>query len=353
MIHKLILLKKILTIPFALYQEKICIYDQDIYDSELLLSLSRRFWNPNRLNEVRYGYLSKKTVIAITFQNHLDIYLLILIPENGKKIEWENIIMELKAAVAILSNSLDLSPPSIDKGSKDIYDPLFSIESTVNMQDFLDNYHLEKIFMKHLVANDTIILYKILSNLSKINQTSLSTDNLRSMKYRVVSFITLITRASISHGCPINLSYRLSDLLIQKLDNISSIHELHYFIKYLINEFSLLNQTKANRYPSDIVNKAVEYIYCNLYEKITNKSISTSIGVNENYLSTTFKKVTNCPLRTFINNARIEESKYLLCYSDLSLKEISELLYFSNQSHFSKIFRQKTSFTPKEYRFLF
>ncbi len=342
------ILKKILSLPFALYQEKICIYNYGIDDSELLLSLSRHFWDPTSPNKVRYKHVNKSTIIAITFRNHMDNYLLILRSEERKKIDWENIITELTASVAVLSDSSELSIPTIDKNV-----PMFQRETAINLHDFLDNYQLENIFMKHLISNDTIVLYKILSNLSKINQTSLSVDSLRSMKYRIVSFITLITRASISHGCPVNLSYRLSDLLIQKLDNINSIHDFHIFVKYLINEFSLLNQTKANHYPSDIVNKTIEYIYCNLYDKITNNSISTSLGVNENYLSSIFKKVTNYPLRSFINNARIEESKYLLCYSDLSLKEISELLYFSNQSHFSKVFRQKTSYTPKEYRLLF
>lgn len=353
MIHKLMLLKKILSFPFALYQEKICIYDYGIDDSELLLSLSRHFWDPSLKNEIRYSHLNNRTLIAVSFQNKSDKYLLVLQSDIDEKVQWESIISELTGAVAILSDSLTLAAPFADKNSEDFYQPMFPAEVTVNMHDFLDNYQLEKIFMKQLVTNDTIILYKILNNLSKINKTSLSVDTLRSMKYRIVSFITLITRASISHGCPINLSYRLSDLLIQKLDKIESIRDIQYFVKYLINEFSLLNQTKANRYSSDIVNKAIEYIYANLYEKITNESINISLGVNVNYLSSTFKKVTSIPLRTFINNAKIDEAKYLLCYSELSLKEISESLYFSNQSHFNKLFHQMTSYTPREYRMLF
>lgn len=40
----------------------------------------------------------------------------------------------------------------------------------------------------------------------------------------------------------------------------------------------------------------------------------------------------------------------MLKYSDASYAEIASMLAFSSQSHFTKVFRENTGFTPKEYR---
>ena len=47
---------------------------------------------------------------------------------------------------------------------------------------------------------------------------------------------------------------------------------------------------------------------------------------------------------------RIEESKYLLMETDLSMSQIAQLLGFSSLSYFSQVFRRSQGVSPLEYR---
>ena len=51
-----------------------------------------------------------------------------------------------------------------------------------------------------------------------------------------------------------------------------------------------------------------------------------------------------------MTSRRIEESKYLLAETDLSLSHIAQLLGFSSLSYFSQVFRRTQSCSPMEYR---
>jgi Transcriptional regulator containing an amidase domain and an AraC-type DNA-binding HTH domain len=63
-----------------------------------------------------------------------------------------------------------------------------------------------------------------------------------------------------------------------------------------------------------------------------------------------FKKEKGITISDYIRNTKIEASKVLLQYYDLSVTEIAEYLAFSSPSHFIKIFKNNTGFTPEIYR---
>jgi len=54
--------------------------------------------------------------------------------------------------------------------------------------------------------------------------------------------------------------------------------------------------------------------------------------------------------RTFVENVRRTKSTYLLCHTDLSVREISEICGYSDPSNFSKAFKLWTGASPREYR---
>ena len=218
--------------------------------------------------------------------------------------------------------------------------------------DFIDHYQLEKIIFQQLPSANPMILNKLINELAKISHTPMCRDKLKEKKYRLVALITLLTRSAISFGCSPNASYRLSDQLIGRIDSLQSVEEIKSFIPSLIDEYQFLlkKRTKFNSIP---VNKACEYIYSNLYNRISLEKISHELTIHPTYLSTTFKKTTGLSLRKFIISARVEEAKYLLTHTEMTFNEISNRLHFCNQSYFCKVFKQVTSYTPKEYRVLF
>ena len=72
--------------------------------------------------------------------------------------------------------------------------------------------------------------------------------------------------------------------------------------------------------------------------------------MNKFYLSHAFKREYGVSPINYMISKRIEESKYLLAETDLSMTQIAQLLGFSSLSYFSQVFRRTQSVTPMEYR---
>src|SRR5262245_8622220 len=83
---------------------------------------------------------------------------------------------------------------------------------------------------------------------------------------------------------------------------------------------------------------------------ITLSELAKTAGVNPSHLAEVFREHFQCTPAEFIRELRIEHSIRQMANSDLSLSEISLTAGFSDQSHFSRIFKRATGLTPAKYR---
>jgi AraC family transcriptional regulator, transcriptional activator of pobA len=103
------------------------------------------------------------------------------------------------------------------------------------------------------------------------------------------------------------------------------------------------------------VSKNITDKFKGLVEKhfITQKGIpfyANQLAVHPNYLSNVIKAETGMTAGDMIRERIIQEAKYLLYQSDLSVKEVAYYLQFEDTSNFSKFFKKNTDFTPQEYK---
>jgi len=81
------------------------------------------------------------------------------------------------------------------------------------------------------------------------------------------------------------------------------------------------------------------------------KEVSQSLNVHPTYLSREFSKYfDDLSFGDYIRKLRIEKSIQLLNETTRSLSEIAYLTGFSDQSHFTRIFKKYTGKNPSEYR---
>ncbi len=178
-----------------------------------------------------------------------------------------------------------------------------------------------------------------------------SEDPIRNAKYLFVATVTLAGRAAMSVGMEPERANTASDLFIQqadKLDDIQKIRDLQYeMIRFFTKEVASLDKKSVY---SRNVTRALDYIYNHLHEPITVDDVAREVGVSRGYFSTLFKKEMGIGVAEYVVKKRMEAARNMLRYSEMSYAEISEILAFSSQSHFTAVFKKYHGVTPKEYR---
>ncbi len=97
-------------------------------------------------------------------------------------------------------------------------------------------------------------------------------------------------------------------------------------------------------------NLAKCYMDAHFKENITLDTLAQHAHVNKYYLTHLFTKDYGISPINYIVAKRIEESKYLLESTDLSMGQIASVVGFSSQSYFSQMFKKLTGVSPSEYR---
>ena len=75
-----------------------------------------------------------------------------------------------------------------------------------------------------------------------------------------------------------------------------------------------------------------------------------SLHVSQTYLSRVIRQVSGKTVNNYIAEAFYTDARRLLVFTDLTVKEISEQLGFSDQSSFGKFFKKKSETSPANFR---
>ncbi len=139
-----------------------------------------------------------------------------------------------------------------------------------------------------------------------------------------------------------NLLKMYKELSINDISSSESIHSL------LLTLFSGYSKVIDCRPPwVDVIKE----LLCDRWnEFITLEELSQELHIHPVTISRYFSKYFNCTLGEYMRRIKIEKAILYLKHSNKSLTEITFLCGFSDQSHFSKIFKLNTGFRPYEFR---
>ncbi|ABR46771.1 helix-turn-helix- domain containing protein, AraC type [Alkaliphilus metalliredigens QYMF] len=98
------------------------------------------------------------------------------------------------------------------------------------------------------------------------------------------------------------------------------------------------------------ISQIVQYINTNYQTPLTLSSVAQNFFVSQYYLSRTFKQATGFTFVEYINNIRIREAQRLLRETNHKVIDISEAVGFGSISHFGRVFKEVTRFSPLNYR---
>ena len=150
----------------------------------------------------------------------------------------------------------------------------------------------------------------------------------------------------------------LLTLIKEKPHAYSKLTRLYHLRGMICEMFALLNQLVPEHVRKEINRTRSTYIVRNFIELVnaddgSHRSVSyyaDRLCYSAKYLSTIVKDITGESPLQIINKHAIQQIKYRLKHSTLSIKEIANSFDFANPAFFAKFVKTHTGMTPQQYR---
>ena len=131
--------------------------------------------------------------------------------------------------------------------------------------------------------------------------------------------------------------------------SLDHIDEMQVYIMDLYRSMLNLISGRGKRY-SSIVSRTIAFIQNNYSRTISLGEAAEDACVSKSYLSLLFKQETGINFSKYLMDYRIDRAKQLLSQSAMHIYEIAEQVGFPNPYYFSKVFKEYTGESCKEYR---
>ncbi|WP_171832072.1 AraC family transcriptional regulator [Oceanispirochaeta sp. M1] len=96
----------------------------------------------------------------------------------------------------------------------------------------------------------------------------------------------------------------------------------------------------------DDLEKAIIYIHLNLNRNIQSDELASHVLMGRSTFFKEFKKYTGMSPNLFIRTIKMEVARHKITYSNISIKELSEVLGYTDRFHFSKTFKKHFGINP-------
>jgi len=161
-----------------------------------------------------------------------------------------------------------------------------------------------------------------------------------------------------THILHIGKNKQLVDIIRKLQTEFSLQKEGHRLLcrGYLLEFFALLMRTRHYRNdPGALRNTLLIEDACTVIHQQLDQHHPLSFyaeycNLSVSRFSHIFKEITGISPREYISNARIEKAASMLTSTYLTIAEIAQKTGYYDQNHFTKAFKQRTGFTPKQYR---
>ena len=109
-------------------------------------------------------------------------------------------------------------------------------------------------------------------------------------------------------------------------------------------------RAKGERRAPRWLKRAVDLIRDEFRENLTISGVAAEVGIHPYHLSRVFQQFHRQTVSEFVNRQRVQFACQELTKSEKGLAEIALTAGFTDQSHFTRVFRQVTGITPRAFR---
>mgnify|MGYP000877080667 FL=1 len=203
---------------------------------------------------------------------------------------------------------------------------------------------------------DIEALYAIKNNaaveLKKINRQFV--DFLKTRRYTPPRIIRACTGYAFSilvcyQELNVNAYERIQDFRVfDALKNCCTAGEMVDCLDCLADMYAVCENENCREY-SLTVRKIINYIAASYSSDISLEQIAERTGITPDYLSHLFTKEVGISFSTYIKEYRIGIAKKMMLDSNCKICEIGKKTGYGDPKYFSKVFREVTGLSPREY----
>jgi two-component system, response regulator YesN len=103
--------------------------------------------------------------------------------------------------------------------------------------------------------------------------------------------------------------------------------------------------------PRQIASSLKDYLSAHYEENVNLNLIASNLGYSQSHLTKLFQRYYEISPLRYQTNARMAKARYYLKYcSELTVRQIGELLGYDDQGYFSRAFKKEVGVSPLEYR---
>lgn len=99
----------------------------------------------------------------------------------------------------------------------------------------------------------------------------------------------------------------------------------------------------------DYVNYVKWYVARNYKKKLCFSAIAKEMNLSRSYLSTMFNQTMGCSFQEYIAEYRIQKAISMMGEKKVPLCVLAEMVGYEDYAHFSKVFKRKTGYSPRQY----
>lgn len=112
----------------------------------------------------------------------------------------------------------------------------------------------------------------------------------------------------------------------------------------------LKDAVKGNPDIDERIRQTVTDIRKNIFRAISLDTLADTASLSKDHFIRLFKKEIGCTPQQYINQKKMEQAQLILMTEDTPVKNLAYRLGFDDPSYFCRLFRQRTGYTPLQYR---
>ena len=149
----------------------------------------------------------------------------------------------------------------------------------------------------------------------------------------------------------ISLPIQSSDIYIKDFEKMKALSLFEENRAKMMSVFyNILHRLSTESSVHNAILPAIRYIESSYQNpKLSNAELAEKCNISEVYFRKIFTETYKTTPKQFIVEIRINKAKQLLSDGFLNIGAVAEECGFSNQYHFSRLFKEKTGLTPTEY----